>query len=77
MYEHRPLLEQTLQDSQERLLIISPWIRANSVDKRFLQQFENLLRRGEYKFSLGTVWEKKMMIKSTHLTFKLRRIFKN
>jgi phosphatidylserine/phosphatidylglycerophosphate/cardiolipin synthase-like enzyme len=50
MYEHRPLLEQTLQDSQERLLIISPWIRANSVDKRFLQQFENLLKRGVQVF---------------------------
>jgi hypothetical protein len=47
MYEHRPLLEQTLQDSQERLLIISPWIRANTVDKRFLQQFANLLKRGK------------------------------
>jgi hypothetical protein len=50
MYEHRPLLEQTLQDSQERLLIISPWIRANSVDKRFLQQFEKLLKRGVQVF---------------------------
>ena len=46
MYEHRPLLERVLQDSQERLMIISPWIRSSSVDKRFLQQFENLLKRG-------------------------------
>ncbi|MEG4803684.1 phospholipase D-like domain-containing protein [Microcoleus sp. ARI1-B5] len=50
MYEHRPLLEQALQDSQERLMIISPWIRASSVDKRFLQQFENLLKRGVQVF---------------------------
>jgi len=46
VYEHRPLLEQALKDSKERLMIISPWIRASSVDKRFLQQFENLLKRG-------------------------------
>ena len=50
MYEHRPLLEQALQDSQERLMIISPWIRASSVDKRFIQQFENLLKRGVQVF---------------------------
>jgi hypothetical protein len=46
VYEHRPLLEQALKDSKERLMIISPWIRASSVDKRFLQQFESLLKRG-------------------------------
>jgi hypothetical protein len=46
MYEHRPLLEQALKDTQERLMIISPWIRANSVNRWFLQQFENLLKRG-------------------------------
>ncbi|MEG4573493.1 phospholipase D-like domain-containing protein [Microcoleus sp. N3A4] len=50
MYEHRPLLEQALQDSQERLMIISPWIRASSVNKRFIQQFENLLKRGVQVF---------------------------
>jgi hypothetical protein len=46
MYEHRPLLEQALKDSRDRLMIISPWIRANSVNTWFLHQFENLLRRG-------------------------------
>lgn len=50
MYEHRPILEQALQDSQKRLMIISPWIRASSVDKKFLQQFENLLKRGVQVF---------------------------
>lgn len=50
MYEHRPLLEQALKDTQERLLIISPWIRANSVNRWFLQQFENLLKRGVQVF---------------------------
>jgi hypothetical protein len=46
VYEHRPLLEQALQNSKERLMIISPWIRASSVDRQFIQQFENLLKRG-------------------------------
>jgi len=46
MYEHRPLLELALKDSRERLMIFSPWIRANSVNRWFLQQFENLLKRG-------------------------------
>lgn len=50
MYEHRPILEQAIQDSQERLMIISPWIRASSVNKRFLKQFENLLKRGVQVF---------------------------
>ena len=45
MYEHRPLLEQALKDTEQRLMIISPWIRANSVNPWFLQQFENLLKR--------------------------------
>jgi len=45
MYDHRPLLEQALKDTQERLMIISPWIRANSVNSWFLRQLENLLKR--------------------------------
>ena len=50
MYEHRPLLKQALNDSQERLMIISPWIRASSVDQEFLQQFKELLKRGVQVF---------------------------
>ncbi|WP_413176336.1 phospholipase D-like domain-containing protein [Anabaena azotica] len=46
MSEHRPLLEQALRDTQECLMIISPWIRASSVNKWFLADFENLLKRG-------------------------------
>lgn len=46
MHEHRPLLEQALQDSRERLMIVSPWIRANSVNPWFFQKLEALLRRG-------------------------------
>ncbi|MDB9516335.1 phospholipase D-like domain-containing protein [Roseofilum reptotaenium CS-1145] len=50
MYDHRPLLEEALKDTQERLMIISPWIRANSVNRWFLQEFENLLKRGVQVF---------------------------
>ncbi|MEH1964740.1 MAG: phospholipase D-like domain-containing protein [Nostoc sp.] len=39
-----------IKDSQERLMIISPWIRAKSVNGWFLQQFENLLKRGVQVF---------------------------
>ncbi|MEQ9486626.1 phospholipase D-like domain-containing protein [Coleofasciculus sp. F4-SAH-05] len=46
VYEHRHLLEQALRDSQERLLIISPWIRANATNKWLIQQLEKLLKRG-------------------------------
>ena len=34
-----------MKESQERLLIISPWITAASVNREFVQQFEQLLRR--------------------------------
>lgn len=57
MYEHRPLLEQAFKDTRERLMIISPWIRANSVNRWFLQQFENLLKRG-VKAYIGYGYEK-------------------
>jgi hypothetical protein len=57
MYDHRPLLEQALKDTRERLMIISPWIRANSVNRWFLQQFENLLKRG-VKAYIGYGYEK-------------------
>jgi len=46
VYEHRPLLEQALQDSQERLLIISPWIRANATNEWLIEKLEKLLKRG-------------------------------
>ncbi len=46
VYEHRPLLEQALRDSQERLLIISPWIRANATNKWLIETLEKLLKRG-------------------------------
>ncbi|MBD2606315.1 hypothetical protein H6G81_17705 [Scytonema hofmannii FACHB-248] len=46
MYEHRPLLEEALRNTKDRLMIISPWIRASSVNKQFFTDFENLLKRG-------------------------------
>lgn len=45
VYDYPPLLKRALEESQERLLIVSPWIRANVVNKSFLQQFERLLQR--------------------------------
>ena len=46
VYDHPPLLHKAITDSQERLMIISPWIRAGVVDKKFVQDFEKMLKRG-------------------------------
>jgi len=46
VYDHRPLLERAIRDSQERLMIISPWINSYAVDDVLLREIENLLRRG-------------------------------
>ncbi|MBO1346633.1 MAG: hypothetical protein EBE86_004210 [Hormoscilla sp. GUM202] len=45
VYDHQPMLQNAIDNSQERLMIISPWIRANVVDKKFLQAFEKMLKR--------------------------------
>lgn len=45
MYEHRPLLEEALSKSKERLLIISPWIRANATNNDLIDRLENLLKK--------------------------------
>lgn len=50
MYDHRPLLEKALINTQERLMIVSPWIRANSVNSWFLKQLEELLKREVHIF---------------------------
>jgi phosphatidylserine/phosphatidylglycerophosphate/cardiolipin synthase-like enzyme len=52
VYDHRPLLERAIRESQERLMIISPWINAYSVDAALLREIENLLRR-EVKLCIG------------------------
>lgn len=46
MYEHRPLLEEALSKSKERLLIISPWIKANAANNDLIDRLENLLKKG-------------------------------
>ena len=46
VYDHPPLLQQALTGSQQRLLIISPWITAKVVDADFLMKLETLLRKG-------------------------------
>ena len=45
VYDHPEILKQAIQDSQKRLMIISPWIRANVVKKQFIEQLEKLLKR--------------------------------
>ncbi len=46
VYDHPPLLHKAITDSQERLMIISPWIRSGVVDRKFVQEFEKMLKRG-------------------------------
>lgn len=45
-HDHPPLLLEALKNSNERLLIISPWIRSQIVDKTFVKGLETLLRNG-------------------------------
>ena len=45
-HEHPTLLREALKNSNERLLIISPWIRDQVVDKVFVKALETLLRSG-------------------------------
>lgn len=52
VYEHRPLLERVLKETQERLLIVSPWITSDSVNKKMLDDVEKLLNR-EVKIFIG------------------------
>ncbi len=46
VYEHPPLLDDALQTSQRRLLIISPWITQAVVTPDFLMKLESALDRG-------------------------------
>lgn len=46
MPEHAPLLRSALTEARNRLLIISPWIRAGVVNHRFINQLRDLLRGG-------------------------------
>lgn len=42
--DHPPLLDDAMNNCRERLMIISPWIRADIVTKDFTQKLEQLLR---------------------------------
>ncbi len=46
MQDHPSLLNDALENAKERLLIISPWIRARIVTEKFLRQLEAVLMRG-------------------------------
>lgn len=46
VYEHPRLLERAINSCQERLMIISPWIRAQVVDRAFLGRLKDALKRG-------------------------------
>lgn len=44
-YEHRALLADALASAKERLLVISPWIRGDVVDDRFIGELRACARR--------------------------------
>lgn len=46
VYEHPPILLNALEEAEHRLLIISPWIRANVVDKEFIEKIAACAGRG-------------------------------
>jgi hypothetical protein len=46
MWDHRSLFEKAMEKSEQRLLVISPWITAEVVDANFLSKFEKILKKG-------------------------------
>ncbi|MEY9967554.1 hypothetical protein ABIA33_005625 [Streptacidiphilus sp. MAP12-16] len=46
VHEHRPLMLDALSSAKERLMIISPWIRAAVVNARFVADLERLISSG-------------------------------
>ncbi|MDQ3314660.1 MAG: phospholipase D-like domain-containing protein [Verrucomicrobiota bacterium] len=46
VYEHPPLLRSALKNAKTRILLVSPWIRANVVDSRFMMALTECLNRG-------------------------------
>lgn len=46
VYEHPPLLRRALKEAEERVLIISPWIRRAVVTPRFIETIRHALDRG-------------------------------
>jgi hypothetical protein len=45
-FEHQPYFQRALTQTSNRLVIVSPWISAQVVNKEFLDQLRQLLRRG-------------------------------
>ena len=46
VHEHPALLREAMSSAEDRLLIVSPWIRAGVVNRQFLGELEGLLDRG-------------------------------
>lgn len=46
VHDHPLLLQDALKTAKQRMLVISPWIKADVVDKDFLNDLEKLLRAG-------------------------------
>lgn len=45
-YDHRPLLEQALQQAKQSVVIISPWIKASGMDYQIINLIRQAVRRG-------------------------------
>jgi hypothetical protein len=45
-FEHPDYLRDALANSRKRLIIVSPWLRSEVMDHKFMSQLENLLHRG-------------------------------
>lgn len=46
VYEHSPILRGAIENAKTRVLIVSPWIRANVVDSSFIKRLTACLNRG-------------------------------
>ncbi|MFE7585809.1 phospholipase D-like domain-containing protein [Streptomyces gardneri] len=46
MFEHPDILDEALTHAQNRILIISPWIKRAIITTEFLSKLENRLRSG-------------------------------
>jgi hypothetical protein len=46
VYEHRGYLDRALAEAQQRILIVSPWIRHEVVEDQLIKRFREVLERG-------------------------------
>ena len=87
VHEHPALLEEALATAEERLLIVSPWIRAAVVNDPFVDSLRTLLTRGvdvaiaygiddgKHAFERDTAAEKKLQVLAgQHANFRLVRL---